>query len=143
MESQSYKTFISEFKWISKWETWPPFSILEFDSLLTWMITDAVSSAMRSMISRWVNFFLSLFIIFRTNVRISIIPSPCSFFFALHLEWSLNLSTDEKSNAICIFANLCSTLFSLWIKFSSAWFYFPWKCTKKRAKANWEKFKCR
>ena len=73
------------------------------------MITDAVSSAMQSIISWWVNFFLSLFITFRTNVRMSIIPSPCSFFFALYLEWSLNLSTDKKPNAVCLFANLrCS-----------------------------------
>ena len=105
----------------------------------------AVCSAMRSLISWWVNFFLSLFITFRTNVRMSIIPSPCSFFFALHLQWSINLSTDKKSNAVCIFANLCSTLFSLWFKFSSAWFwfYFLSKCTKNRAKANREKIKCR
>ena len=63
LESQSYKIFISEFKWIRnekrgirKFE-WS----LSFDSLLTWMTTDAVCSAMRSMISRWVNFFISLF----------------------------------------------------------------------------------
>ena len=109
------------------------------NSLLVWIITDAVCSAMRSMIWWWVKFCLSLFITFRTNIGMSIIPSPCSFFFALHLEWSLNLSTDKKSNAICIFANLCSTLLSLWFKFSSAWFYFLLKCTKKRAKANREK----
>ena len=145
LESQSYKIFISEFKWIRnekrgirKFE-W----ILNFDSLLTWMITDAVCSAMRSMISWSVNFFLLLLITFGTNVPMSIIPSPCSLFFALHLEWSLNLSTDKKWNAICIFANLCSTFFSLWFKFSSARFYFLSKCTKKRAKANREKFKCR
>ena len=76
-------------------------------------------------------FFLSLFITFRTNVRMNIIPSPCSLSFALHLEWYLNLSTDKKSNAISIFSNFCSTLFSLWFKFSSAWFYFLSKCTKK------------
>ena len=103
----------------------------------------AVCSAMRSLISWWVNFFLSLFITFRTNVQMSIIPSPCSFFFALHLQWSLNLSSDKKSNAICIFANLCSTLFSLRFKFSLAWFCFLSKCTKKRAKADREKLKRR
>ena len=108
--------------------------ILSFDSMLTWMITATVCSTVRSMISWWVNFFLSLLITFRTNVRMSIIPSPCSFFFALHLQWSINLSTDKKSNAVCIFANLCSTLFSLWFKFSSAWFYFLSKCTKKRTR---------
>ena len=75
---------------------------------------------------------LSLFITFRANVPISIIPYPCSFFFALHLEWSLNISIDKKSNAISISANLCSTLFSLWFKFSSACFYFLSKCTKER-----------
>ena len=96
------------------------------------MITDPVCSAMRSMISWWVNLFLSLFINFKTNIRMSIIPSPCTFFFSVHLEWSFDLSADKKRNAICIFANLCSTLFSLLFKFSSAWFYFLSKCKKKR-----------
>ena len=123
-ESLNEKRGLRKFGWI-----------LNFDSLLIWMITNAVCSAMRSVISWWVNFFLSIFITFRTHVRMSIIPSPCSFFFALHLEWSLNLSTDKKSDAICIFANLCSTLFSLWFKFSSAWFDFLSKCTKKRGKS--------
>ena len=41
-------------------------------------------------------FFISSFITFRTKVRMSIIPSPSSFFFALSLEWSLDLSTDKK-----------------------------------------------
>ena len=40
----------------------------------------------------------------------SIIPSPCSFLFVVHLECSFNISIDKKSDAICIFANLCSTL---------------------------------
>ena len=39
---------------------------------------------------------------------------PCSFLFALYLEWSLNTSVDKKSNAICIFANLSSTLVCSW-----------------------------
>ena len=108
--------------------------ILSFDSMLTWMITATVCSTVQSMISWWVNFFLSLLITFRANVRMSGIPSPYSFFFTLHTEWSLHLSTDKKSNTICIFANLCSTLFSLWFKFSSAWFYFLSKCTKKRTR---------
>ena len=75
-------------------------------------------------------FFLSLFIIFRTNVRSGIIPSSCSS------RMSLNFSTDKKSNAICIFANLCSTLFFLWFKSSPARFYFLSKCTKKGRKPN-------
>ena len=40
----------------------------------------------------WVKVVLSLFITFRTNVRMSVIPSACSFFFALHLEMSLKRS---------------------------------------------------
>ena len=68
----------------------------------------------------------------------SVTSNESSFFFALHLEWPLNLITDEKSNAICILANLCATLFSLRFRFSSAWFYFLSKCTKKRAKLNRE-----
>ena len=35
---------------------------------------------------------------------------PCSLLFVLHLEWFLNTSVHKKSNAVCIFANLCSTL---------------------------------
>ena len=42
----------------------------------------------------------------------TIIPSPCSFLFTLHLEWSVNTSIYKKPNAICIFTNLCSTLVS-------------------------------
>ena len=77
-------------------------------------------------------FFLSLCITFRVNVWISIIPYPCSFFFALRLEWSLNISFDKKPNAISISANLCPTLFSLRFKFSSACFYLLSKCTTER-----------
>ena len=79
-------------------------------------------------------FFLSLFITFRANFRMSIILYPCSFFFTLHLEWPLKIRIDKKSNAICIFANLRSTLFSLWFNFFSVWFYFLSKCTKQRGK---------
>ena len=108
--------------------------IHNFYSLHTWGIADSVCSTMPSMISRWVNFFLSLFITFRTNVWMSIISSACLFLFALHLEWYLNISIGKKSNAVCLFANLCSTLFSLWFKFSAAWFYFLSKCTKRTGK---------
>ena len=129
------KLVFHEILWKKNLTVYPSLWILNFDSLLIWVITDAVCSAMRSMTAGRVNFFLSLFITFRTNVRMSMVPSPCSFFFALHLKWSLNLSTDKKSNAVCIFANLCSTLFSLWFKFSSAWFYFLSKRTKKEGKS--------
>ena len=109
-------------------------------------VTDAVCSAMQSIIMRWVNFFLSLFIAFRTNVWMSIIPSPCSFFFALHLEWCINLITNKKSNEICIFANICIFLLYLvcgsnFLQLSSTFCRNAQK--KKRAKANREKFKCR
>ena len=73
------------------------------------------------------------------NVRMSIIPSPCSFLFAVHLEWSLNITIDKKSNAICIFEKLRSTLFSLWFKFSLTWFYFLSKCTQENGKKLTEK----
>ena len=45
-------------------------------------------------------------------------PFPYSFLFALHLEWSLKTSVDKKSNAVCIFENLCSILVSMWFKLS-------------------------
>ena len=77
-------------------------------------------------------FCLSLFSTFRTNVRMSIIRSHVSF--CLVSIWSLNLNIDKKSNATCITASLCSTLFSLWFKFSSNWFYFLSKSTKERGK---------
>ena len=133
MESQSYKTFTSELyvKRGLRKLAW----ILNFNFLLIWMITDAVCSAMRLMISWWVNFFLSLFINFRTDAQISVIPFSCLFFFALRLEWSPSLSTDKKSNAICKSANLRSTLFSLWFKFPSDWFYFLFNCTRKEGKS--------
>ena len=70
----------------------------------------------------------------------SIIPSPCSFFFALHLEWSLNLSTDKKSNAICIFANLCSTYLVCGSNFLQLVCTFCRNAQKRKAKANREKF---
>ena len=145
MESQSYKTFISEFKWISKWQTWPPKIRMKPQFWFFAHLNDhwRICSAMPSMISWWANFFLSLSITFKTNAQINIIPSPCSIFFALRLKWCLNLSTDKKSDAVCIFANLCFTLFSLSFKFYSAWFYFLSKCTKKRGKSNREKFTCR
>ena len=76
--------------------------------------------------------FFSLFITFRKNIPMRIIPSPCLFFFALHLEWFLNSSTDKKSSVICIIAKLPSTLFSLWFKFLLAWSYFLLKRTQKR-----------
>ena len=79
-------------------------------------------------------FFFHYLLLLEWTFESAFIPSPCSFFCLLRLEWSLNLSTDKKSNAICIFANLCSTLFSLWFKFSSAWFYCLSKCTKRRQK---------
>ena len=62
--------------------------------------------------------FLSLFIIFRTIIRMSIIYLfPCSLLFALHLDWSLNTSVDKKiKRSFCI----CEIVFyfSLWLKLS-------------------------
>ena len=61
---------------------------------------------------------LSLFITFRTNIRMSIIYlSPCSFLFALHLDWSFNTSVDKKIK--CSFY-ICEIVFyfSLWLKLS-------------------------
>ena len=81
------------------------------DFLHTRVITNKICSAMQSMILWGVNIFLSLFIIFRKNIRMSIIYLfPCSFLFALHLDWFLNTRVDKKSNAVFIFPKLCSTL---------------------------------
>ena len=89
------------------------------DSLHTRVISSTICSAMLSMISWRVKIFLSLFITFRTNIRMSIIYlSPCSFLFALHLDWSFNTSVDKKIK--CSFY-ICKIVFhfSLWLKLST------------------------
>ena len=88
------------------------------DSLHTRVITNTICSAMRSIISWRIKIFLSSFITFRTNIRMSIIYlSPCSFLFALHLDWSFNTSVDKKIK--CSFY-ICKIVFhfSLWLKLS-------------------------
>ena len=88
------------------------------DSLHTRVITNTICSAMRSIISWRIKIFLSSFITFRTNIRMSIIYlSPCSFLFALHLDWSFNTSVDKKIK--CSFY-ICEIVFyfSLWLKLS-------------------------
>ena len=87
-------------------------------------------------INNFTMFFFSFIVYYFKNDRSDEYFAQCSFFFALHLEWFLNLSTDKSPVAICIFVNLCSTLFSLWFEFSSGWFYFLSKCAKKRVKTN-------
>ena len=66
---------------------------------------------------------------------------PRLFLFALYLEWSLNTIVDKKSNAVCIFANICSNLVcgsSLCIFFSLILYFV--KIYKRRGKRlNWEK----
>ena len=67
------------------------------DFLHTRVITNKICSAMQSMILWGVKIFLSLFIIFRTNIRMRIIYLlPCSLLFVLHLDWSLITSVDKK-----------------------------------------------
>ena len=103
--------------------------IHNFDPLHTGMITDWICSAMRSIISWWKKGFLSLFIAFRANVRMSL--SPCSFLFALHLEWSLHGLL--KNQTQFLYLQTCVPLWSV-VQIFSAWFYFLSKCTKERGK---------
>ena len=107
------------------------------DSLHTRVITSTICSAMRSMIS-WRGFF-SLFITFRTNIRMRlyvlamsrtrfrvnprsirmsiIYLSPYSFLYALHLYWSLAASVDKKIKcSFYIFEIVFHS--SLWLKLS-------------------------
>ena len=92
------------------------------DFLHTRVITNKICSAMQSMILWGVKIFLSLFIIFRTNIRMSIIYLfKCSLLFALHLDWSLNTSVDKKivfSFYICEIVFHFSLLVKLKIFFS-------------------------
>ena len=88
------------------------------DSLHIRVISSTICSAMLSMISWQVKIFLSLFITFRTNIRMSIIYlSPCSILFALNLDWSVNISVDKK---IKFSFYICELVFhfSLWLKLS-------------------------
>ena len=93
--------------------------------LRSWAMTDKICSAMQSMISRCVILFFSLFITFRTNVRMSIIPLvfhftlwfKLSIFFSLVLlsvsthkrrgkkltEKNINVDWQFFKNVICIF----------------------------------------
>ena len=106
------------------------------DSLRTWVITNLVCSVMRSMVSWWFKMFLLLFVTFTTKFGRALPPSPCSFLFALRFQWSLNTSVHKISNAVCIFANLCSTIVcsSNFLQLGSI-FYFQ----KGRIKAGREK----
>ena len=88
------------------------------DSLHTRVITNTICSTIRSMIWWRVKIFLSWFINFGKNIRMSIIYfSLCSFLFALHLDWSFNTSVDKKIK--CSFY-ICEIVFyfSLWLKLS-------------------------
>ena len=73
---------------------------------------------------------LSLFLTFRANVRISIItPSSRSLLLSFYLEWSFLFG---MASAVCIFVNLCSTVFCGSNKvFSLVWFYFLSDSTKE------------
>ena len=92
------------------------------DFLHTRLITNKICSAMQSMILWGVKIFLSLFIIFRTNIRMRIIYLlPCSLLFVLHLDWSLITSVDKKisfSFYICEIVFHFSLLVKLKIFFS-------------------------
>ena len=115
------------------------------DFLHTWVINNTICSAMQSMILWRVRMFLSLFIIFRTNIQMSIIClSPCSLLFALHLDWSLNASVDKK---IIFSFYVCEIVFhiSLWLKlsifFSLALFSIE-RLNRSRKKLTGKKVKC-
>ena len=92
------------------------------DFLHTRVITNKICSAMQSMILWGVKIFLSLFIIFRTNIRMRIIYLlPCLLLFVLHLDWSLITSVDKKisfSFYICEIVFHFSLLVKLKIFFS-------------------------
>ena len=68
-------------------------------------------------------------------------PSPCSFLFNLHVEWSLK-EVLIKYQMQFVFCELLFH-FCLRFKFSTAWIYFWRDAQKKRKKANREKIKFR
>ena len=115
------------------------------DFLHTWVINNTTCSAMQSMILWRVRMFLCLFIIFRTNIWMSIIYlSPCSLLFALHLDWSLNASVDKK---IIFSFYICEIVFhiSLWLKLSiffSLVLFSIERLNRSRKKLTRKKIKC-
>ena len=56
------------------------------------------------------DFFFHYSILLEPNFGWVLSPFLCSFLFALHLYYSLDTGVDKKSNAVCLFANFCSTL---------------------------------
>ena len=60
---------------------------------------------------------LSLFIIFRAIFGWALYPSPFLFLFALHLDWSVNTSIDEKIKSSLHIPELVF-FFSSWFKLS-------------------------
>ena len=55
-------------------------------------------------------FFFHYLLLLEWTFRWALSSFQFSFLFAFHLECSLSTNVDKKSNAVCIFANLCSTL---------------------------------
>ena len=78
---------VTELRWISKWEIWPPqFGFLN---------TDTICSAMQSVISYWLKLFFHYLLLLKRTFRWALSPFPCSFLFAFHLEWFFNTSAGK------------------------------------------------
>ena len=89
-------------------------------------------------------FFFHYLLLLERTFEWALSPLPCLLFFALHLEWSLNLSTGKKSNAM-VYLRSCVPLYlvicgSNFFQLGST---FCRNARKKRPKTNREKFKCR
>ena len=117
-----YNTKVTDLRWV----------VSSDESTILVFCTPIHCSTMRSVISWWGKVFLSLFITFRTNVRMSIIPLKMFVSICSPFGWSLDTSVEKKSDVVYIFAILCSTLACGSNQvFSSASFYFLSKSTKE------------
>ena len=80
----------------------------------TILIICTIGSAMWSMTLGWIKCFFPYLSFLERTFGWTLSPFACSLLFALYFEWFLNTNADKKSNAVCIFANLCSTLVCGW-----------------------------
>ena len=113
------KRKVSQLKWISKWEAWShKFGWVHIFIICTleWSRTQFVLQWDQWFHDGLKSFFHYLLLLERT-FGWALCPSPRSFLFGLHLNWSLNTSVDKKIK--CNFY-ICEFMFnfSLWFKFS-------------------------
>ena len=116
----------------------------ESTTLLEWSPTQFVLQC-----DQWfhdgLKFFFHYLLLLEQKFGWVLYPSPCSFMFALHLDWSLNASVNEKIKCSLYIFELVFH-FGLWLKlniFFSLVLFFLEIHNRSVKKANREKIKYR